>query len=107
MVRTARAGSGRSSRTPAATLRTRARLRTASVRRRSLADFPASILELTKSLSRFADCQYAVGDTFYVPLTISYSERGAYVGYYVCYLVSNIIITILAARFLTFRYSKR
>ncbi|BGP56642.1 ATP-binding cassette transporter snq2 [Rhodotorula sphaerocarpa] len=52
-------------------------------------------------------CQYAVGDTFYVPLTISYSERGAYVGYYVCYLVSNIIITILAARFLTFRYSKR
>lgn len=54
-----------------------------------------------------AVCQYSVGDQFYTPLDIDFGQRGNYIGYYFCYIVSNIVLTILGARFLTFRYSKR
>ncbi|GAA5969290.1 hypothetical protein JCM8115_006751 [Rhodotorula mucilaginosa] len=52
-------------------------------------------------------CQYSVGDQFFEPLGIKFSERGRDIGIYVAYCVFNCFLTILGTRFLTFRYSKR
>ncbi|GAA5979902.1 hypothetical protein JCM11641_007581 [Rhodosporidiobolus odoratus] len=52
-------------------------------------------------------CTYSVGDDFYRPLDMHYDQRGAYIGYFVVYVVFNMLLTVFGARFLTFRYSKR
>lgn len=58
-------------------------------------------------MSCATDCQYSVGDQFFEPLGIKFSERGRDIGIYVAYCVFNCFLTILGTRFLTFRYSKR
>ncbi|GAA6025845.1 hypothetical protein JCM10207_002683 [Rhodosporidiobolus poonsookiae] len=52
-------------------------------------------------------CQYETGSEFFTPLGMEFSQRGAYIGYFVCYCVFNMALTVFGARFLTFRYSKR
>lgn len=50
-------------------------------------------------------CQYSVGQSFYTPLEIDFATRGRDIGIYVCYVVFNIFVLLLAARFLS--YTKR
>jgi ABC-type multidrug transport system permease subunit len=50
-------------------------------------------------------CQYRVGDTFLAAVNISFSDRGRDLGIFVCYIIFNILVTLLAARFLS--YAKR
>ncbi|GAA5952195.1 hypothetical protein JCM10213_004061 [Rhodosporidiobolus nylandii] len=52
-------------------------------------------------------CQYSVGDEFYTPLDMDFGQRGNYIGYFFTFCVFNCLLTVLGARFLTFRYSKR
>ncbi|KAF4611748.1 hypothetical protein D9613_004069 [Agrocybe pediades] len=50
-------------------------------------------------------CQFSVGDQFFVPLNIQFSERWRDAFILFAYFVFNLIITIIASRFL--RYHKR
>ncbi|WVR08472.1 hypothetical protein IAU60_005527 [Kwoniella sp. DSM 27419] len=50
-------------------------------------------------------CQYRVGQSFYEPLQISYSTRGRDAGIMVAYCIFNILVLLVAARFL--KWSKR
>ncbi|KAF4573417.1 hypothetical protein EYR36_007932 [Pleurotus pulmonarius] len=50
-------------------------------------------------------CQFRVGDQFYEPLNISYGNRWRDVWVLFAYFVFNVIVTIIASRFL--RYAKR
>lgn len=50
-------------------------------------------------------CQYSVGDSFYRNLDISYDTRWRDFGIFVCYSVFNILVLLVAARFL--KWSKR
>ncbi|KAL5519548.1 SNQ2_1 [Sanghuangporus vaninii] len=50
-------------------------------------------------------CQYRVGDEYFVPLNIEFSNRWRDVWLVFCYFVFNMIVTIIASRFL--RYAKR
>ncbi|KAJ8515436.1 hypothetical protein ONZ45_g7152 [Pleurotus djamor] len=50
-------------------------------------------------------CQFAVGDEFYTPLNISFDERWRDVWILFAYFIFNVIVTIIASRFL--RYAKR
>ncbi|GFZ48255.1 hypothetical protein JCM24511_06003 [Saitozyma sp. JCM 24511] len=50
-------------------------------------------------------CQYSVGDSFFASLNMDFSERGEAIGVFVCFLVFNIIVLLVAARFL--KWSKR
>ncbi|KAF8963959.1 ABC-2 type transporter-domain-containing protein [Flammula alnicola] len=50
-------------------------------------------------------CQYAVGDQFFVPLNISFSKRWRDAFILFAYFVFNLIVTIIASRYL--RYHKR
>ncbi|KAL1762505.1 ABC-2 type transporter-domain-containing protein [Schizophyllum commune] len=50
-------------------------------------------------------CQYRVGDEFFVPLNISYSNRWRDAWILFAYVIFNALITIAASRFL--RYAKR
>ncbi|GJN91548.1 hypothetical protein Rhopal_004571-T1 [Rhodotorula paludigena] len=52
-------------------------------------------------------CQYSAGDQFTGPLEITYDDRSKYAGWFFVYSVFNCLVTILGARFLTFRYAKR
>jgi hypothetical protein len=45
--------------------------------------------------------QYRVGDTFLAAVNISFSDRGRDLGIFICYVVFNILVTLLAARFLS------
>lgn len=47
-------------------------------------------------------CQYSSGNSFLNVLDVKYSERGRNIGIYCVYIVSNIIIIILASKFLKF-----
>ncbi|PCH34093.1 hypothetical protein WOLCODRAFT_87269 [Wolfiporia cocos MD-104 SS10] len=50
-------------------------------------------------------CQYAIGDQFFEPLNIKYSNRWRDLWILFCFFVFNVIMTIIASRFL--RYAKR
>ncbi|KAI0789262.1 ABC-2 type transporter-domain-containing protein [Abortiporus biennis] len=50
-------------------------------------------------------CQYAVGDQFFEPLNIKFSDRWRDAWIFFCYFIFNIIATIIASRLL--RYAKR
>lgn len=50
-------------------------------------------------------CQYRVGQSFYEPLQVSFGTRWRDFGIFICYAVFNIIVLLLAARFL--RWQKR
>lgn len=50
-------------------------------------------------------CQYKLGDEFFLPLNISYSNRGRDAGILFAFVVFNLLATIVASRFL--RYAKR
>jgi len=50
-------------------------------------------------------CQYKVGDEFFLPLNIKFSNRWRDVGIYFCFFVFNFIATIIASRYL--RFSRR
>ncbi|KAF9067342.1 hypothetical protein BDP27DRAFT_1383972 [Rhodocollybia butyracea] len=50
-------------------------------------------------------CEYAVGDEFYTPLNISYDNRWRDVFIVFAFFVFNVIVTIIASRYL--RYAKR
>jgi len=50
-------------------------------------------------------CQYAVGDEFFTPLNIKYSNRWRDAFILFAFCIFNIIVTIIASRFL--RYAKR
>jgi len=50
-------------------------------------------------------CEYSVGDEFFTPLNISYGNRWRDVWILFAYFVFNVIVTIIASRFL--RYAKR
>jgi len=50
-------------------------------------------------------CQYSVGDSFFADLNISYDQRWRNFGIFLCYTVFNIIVLLIAARFL--KWSKR
>ncbi|KAK0208987.1 ABC-2 type transporter-domain-containing protein [Desarmillaria ectypa] len=50
-------------------------------------------------------CQYSVGDEFYTPLKMSYSDRWRNVFILFAFFVFNVLATIVASRFL--RYAKR
>ncbi|BGO92884.1 hypothetical protein NBRC10512_008005 [Rhodotorula toruloides] len=52
-------------------------------------------------------CQYSVGDQFFEPLGLSFSERGRDLGIFLCYSVFNCFLTVLGATFLTKVYNKR
>ncbi|ORY72886.1 pleiotropic drug resistance ABC transporter [Leucosporidium creatinivorum] len=52
-------------------------------------------------------CQYATGDEYAKQYGWSFANRGRDLGIFLCYIIFNIIVTVLAARFLTHRYSKR
>lgn len=41
-------------------------------------------------------CQYSVGQSFYTPLEIDFATRGRDIGIYVCYVVFNIFVLLLA-----------
>lgn len=47
-------------------------------------------------------CQFASGDTFLTVIDVKYSDRGRNIGIYCVYVVSNIIIILVATRFLKF-----
>lgn len=61
---------------------------------------------LTSSLP-VADCQYSVGDQFFEPLGLSFSERGRDLGIFLAYSVFNCFLTVVGATFLTKVYNKR
>lgn len=50
-------------------------------------------------------CQYSVGQSFYTPLAISFDTRWRDLGIFICYCVFNVMVLLLAARFLS--YTKR
>ncbi|KAF9011150.1 pleiotropic drug resistance ABC transporter [Cyathus striatus] len=50
-------------------------------------------------------CQYSIGDEFYTPLNISFSNRWRDAFILFSFVVFNLIVTIIASRFL--RYAKR
>jgi len=50
-------------------------------------------------------CQYSIGDEFFTPLNIQFSNRWRDVFIVFAYFIFNIFITIIASRFL--RYAKR
>ncbi|KAF7307372.1 Pleiotropic drug resistance ABC transporter protein [Mycena indigotica] len=50
-------------------------------------------------------CSYAVGDEFYTPLGISFSERWRDFGIFLAYIAFNMAATVIASRYL--RYAKR
>lgn len=50
-------------------------------------------------------CPYASGDTFMAGVGVNYATSGRDAGIYVAYVLSNIVIILVAARFLT--YAKR
>lgn len=54
--------------------------------------------ELTKA---FEIGQYSVGDSFLAGVGISFSTRGRDLGIFICYIVFNALVTLLAARFLS------
>ncbi|WWD20557.1 hypothetical protein CI109_105033 [Kwoniella shandongensis] len=45
-------------------------------------------------------CQYSVGQSFFTPLEISFSTRWRDFGIFICYVVFNILVLLVAARFL-------
>ena len=45
-------------------------------------------------------CQYASGNTFLSAINVKYSDRGRNIGIYCAYLVTNVMIILLASRFL-------
>lgn len=45
-------------------------------------------------------CQYRSGQAFFVPLEISFSTRWRDFGIFICYVVFNILVLLIAARFL-------
>ncbi|KAF7560816.1 hypothetical protein G7046_g3310 [Stylonectria norvegica] len=47
-------------------------------------------------------CAYSVGDEFYEPLNLSYSNRWRDLGIYAAFVGSNLIILFMASRFLNF-----
>nr|ODN90094.1 ATP-binding cassette transporter [Cryptococcus depauperatus CBS 7841] len=50
-------------------------------------------------------CQYKTGQAFFIPLEIEFSTRWRDFGIFICYVVFNIIVLLLAARFL--RWQRR
>ncbi|GAA6062867.1 hypothetical protein JCM10212_000789 [Sporobolomyces blumeae] len=50
-------------------------------------------------------CTYASGEDFMRPLGLSWDKRGSSIGYFVCYIVFNCFVTVVASRYL--RYAKR
>ncbi len=44
--------------------------------------------------------QYASGNTFLAGVNINFSDRGRDLGIFVCYVVFNCMVTLMAARFL-------
>ncbi|OCF43306.1 ATP-binding cassette transporter [Kwoniella heveanensis CBS 569] len=50
-------------------------------------------------------CQYRVGQSFFTPLEISFETRGRDLGIFICYVVFNILVLLVAARFL--KWSRR
>jgi len=59
-------------------------------------------LENLNATSACQYCQYKVGDEFFVPLNISYSTRWRDVWIVFAFFVFNLIVTIIASRFLRF-----
>ncbi|WVQ86013.1 hypothetical protein IAT38_008181 [Cryptococcus sp. DSM 104549] len=50
-------------------------------------------------------CQYSVGESFYTPLEVEFSTRWRDFGIFICYVVFNIMVLLVSARFL--KWQKR
>ncbi|KAH9837328.1 ABC-2 type transporter-domain-containing protein [Rhodofomes roseus] len=68
-------------------------------------DYYGGYLNNPNATSACQYCEYSVGDQFFTPLNILYSNRWRDVFILLAYSVFNIIATIIASRFL--RYAKR
>ncbi|GAA5873664.1 hypothetical protein JCM8547_002670 [Rhodosporidiobolus lusitaniae] len=52
-------------------------------------------------------CQFSNGDEYLEQYGWTFDHRARAIGVFLCYCVSSCVITVLASRYLTFRYSKR
>ncbi|KAF4985699.1 hypothetical protein F66182_16901, partial [Fusarium sp. NRRL 66182] len=61
---------------------------------------PGYIVDNATSACQY--CAYKVGDQFYSAFDLSYDNRWRDLGIFLCFIVSNIIILFLGARYLNF-----
>ncbi|TFK42022.1 pleiotropic drug resistance ABC transporter [Crucibulum laeve] len=71
----------------------------------SFADTVGGYIDNTSDTSACRYCQYKVGDEFYTPLNISFDERWRDAFILFAFVVFNLIVTIIASRYL--RFAKR